>query len=327
LPRNWTKLLKQTAVDKGADAEYGILHLLSKGGTFMNSLLGRKKIIAGFLLPGVIVYSISVVIPILWSIWYSFFDWNGYGAKEFCGLSNYLTMLSDKEMWQSVGHTINLSVWQVVLQVGGGLVLAVILSRMVVFKRVFQTLYYLPVIISSVALCQMFKKIFAVMPPGLFNQLLSAIRPEWIHLEWLTNIKTSLGMVIFTTGYKNVAVYMLIFYSALLTVPHSLTEAARIDGAGSWQIFRRITLPHLKPAMIANVILVMNGSLRSYDIPVLLTAGGPVNTSQTQALYMYKQAFTSMKYGYGSALAMFIVFESLLFAILIQLYSVRSKGE
>lgn len=293
----------------------------------MNSLLGKKKVIAGFLLPGVIVYSVSVVVPILWSIWYSLFQWNGYGAKEFCGISNYVTMLADQEMWQSVWHTIHLSVWQVVLQVGGGLLLAVALNRMVVFRRTFQALYYLPVIISSVALCQMFKKIFAVMPPGLFNQLLSMIKEEWIHLEWLTNRKTSLGMVIFTTGYKNVAVYMLIFYSALLTVPRTLIEAAKIDGANSWQIFKRITMPHLKPAVIANVILVMNGSLRSYDIPVLLTAGGPVNSSQTQALYMYKQAFTSMKYGYGSSLAMFIVLESLLFAILVQLYSAKSKGD
>ncbi len=292
----------------------------------MNSLLGKKKTIIGFLLPGVIVYSVSVVIPILWSVWYSLFNWNGYGAKEFCGISNYLTMLADREMWQAVWHTVNLSVWQVILQVGGGLLLALALNRMVVFRKTFQALYYLPVIISSVALCQMFKKIFAVMPPGLFNQILSFINQEWIKLEWLTNPKTSLGMVIFTTGYKNVAVYMLIFYSALLTVPQTLIEAARIDGANAWQVFKSITLPHLKPALIANVILVMNGSLRSYDIPALLTAGGPVNASQTQALYMYKQAFTSMKYGYGSALAMFIVLESLMFVILVQMYSSNSKG-
>lgn len=293
----------------------------------MNSLLGKKKTIVGFLLPGVIVYSVSVVIPILWSVWYSLFNWNGYSVKEFCGVSNYMALIADKEMWQSVWHTINLSVWQVILQVGGGLLLALVLNRMVVFRKTFQALYYLPVIISSVALCQMFKKIFAVMPPGLLNQLLALINQEWIGLEWLTNQKTSLGMVIFTIGYKNVAVYMLIFYSALLTVPQTLIEAAKIDGASAWQVFKRITLPHLRPALIANVILVMNGSLRSYDIPALLTAGGPVNASQTQALYMYKQAFTSMKYGYGSALAMFIVLESLLFAILVQFYSAKSKGE
>ena len=83
----------------------------------MNSLLGKKKTIIGFLLPGVIVYSVSVVIPILWSVWYSLFNWNGYGAKEFCGISNYLTMLADREMWQAVWHTVNLSVWRYILKV------------------------------------------------------------------------------------------------------------------------------------------------------------------------------------------------------------------
>ena len=126
-------------------------------------------------------------------------------------------------------------------------------------------------------------------------------------------------------GYKNMPVYMLIFYSAFLTVPKSLVEAAQIDGANSLQIFTKIKMPHIRPTIFANILLVLNGSLRGFDIAKLLTAGGPINSSQLQAMYMYKQAFSSQKYGYGSAVAMFIVMESLILAILIRWMSSSKK--
>lgn len=292
----------------------------------METLLRRKRTILCFLLPGVLVYLVSVIVPIIWSGYYSLFDWNGFGDKTFIGIQNYARLLRDKEFWESVAHTLIYAVWQIILQVGGGLLLAVLLSNMVVLRKPMQIMYYLPVIVSSVALCQMFKKIFAVVPAGLMNQLLSLINPEWIHLEWLTNIKTSLGMVIAVAGYKNMPVYMLIFFAAFLTVPSSLVEAARIDGASAWQVFWRIKLPHIRPTIITNIILVLNGSLRGYDIAKLLTAGGPINSSQLQAMYMYKQAFSSQKYGYGSAIAMFIVMESLILAILVRWMSANKNG-
>lgn len=280
----------------------------------MNSILRNRRTILCFLLPATAVYLLSVIIPIIWSSYYSLFEWNGFGDQEFVGMANYVEMLDDTELWGSVINTFIYTAWQLILQVGGGLVLAVLLTKLPLFRQGFQTLYYLPVIISTVALAQMFKKIFAVTPVGLVNELLSKINPDWIYLEWLSNADTALGMVIATSGYKHMPIYMLIFYAALLTVPRSLEEAARIDGANGWQIFWRIRLPHIRPAVVANLLLVLNGSLREFDIPKLLTNGGPMQASQTQAMYMYKQAFTSMQYGYGSAIAMFIVVQALIFA-------------
>ncbi len=292
----------------------------------MNTVLSRKRTIIGFLLPGVLVYVISVIIPIVWSSYYSFFEWNGLGDKSFIGFDNFAKMLQDTELWESVVNTIILTLWEIVLELGVGLAIALLLLKITRGRKVLQGLYYLPVIVSSVALCQMFKKIFAVNPVGIFNQIISTFNPEWISLELLTNVETSLAMVIFVTGYKSMATYMLIFYSALLTIPSSLLEAARIDGANALKTFWNITLPCLKPTIFANLILVVNGSLRAYDIPRLLTGGGPMSSSQTQAMYMYKQAFTSMKYGYGSSIAIFIVIEALLIALVIKQFSYRQKG-
>lgn len=284
----------------------------------METMLKNKKTIICFLLPGLVVYLVSVIMPIVWSGYYSLFNWRGYGRMNFVGLGNFITMVSDAEMWQSVVHTLIYTFWQIVLQVGGGVLLAVLLTHLRAFRKPFQVLYYLPVIISTVALCQMFKKMFAVVPAGLVNQLLALINPAWIKLEWLTNTKTSLAMVTLVAGYKNMPVYMAIFTAAFMTIPASFVEAARIDGANNWTIFWKIKLPQIRPTLITSTILVMNGSLRGYDIARLLTAGGPINSSQLQAMYMYKQAFTSQKYGYGSAVAMFIVFEALLLAVLVR---------
>lgn len=291
----------------------------------MDKLLRNKRTILCFLLPGVIIYTISVMVPIIWSGYYSLVNWNGYGDITYVGLDNFKKLMADTEFWGSVIHTLIYAFGQIVLQVGGGLLLAVLLSNIVVFRKPLQVMYYLPVIISTVALCQMFKKMFGVVPAGLVNQILSNFNSQWGHIEWLTSVKSSLAMVTAVAGYKNMPVYMLIFYSAFLTIPNSLVEAAKIDGANSFQIFTKIKLTHIRPTIFANVLLVLNGSLRGFDIAKLLTAGGPINSSQLQAMYMYKQAFSSQKYGYGSSVAMFIVFESLILAILIRWMSSSKK--
>lgn len=108
--------------------------------------------------------------------------------------------------------------------------------------------------------------------------------------------------------------YMVIFYAALLSVPDDLTEAAKIDGANKLRIAWNVKIPYIRHVIVANCVLVLNGSLRAYDIPYLLTGGGPKNCAQLLAPYMYKQAFSSMKYGYGSAVAVMIVLISLIFA-------------
>lgn len=291
----------------------------------MDKLLRNKRTILCFLLPGVVIYTVSVIVPIIWSAYYSLVEWNGYGDMTYVGFENFRKLAADTEFWDSVIHTLIYALGQIVLQVGGGLLLAVLLTNIVVLRKPLQVMYYLPVIISTVALCQMFKKMFGVVPAGLINQILSAFNPKWGHIEWLTSVKSSLAMVTAVAGYKNMPVYMLIFYSAFLTVPGSLVEAAKIDGANSFQIFTKIKLVHIRPTIFANVLLVLNGSLRGFDIAKLLTAGGPINSSQLQAMYMYKQAFSSQKYGYGSAVAMFIVIESLILAILIRWISSSRK--
>jgi len=268
-----------------------------------------------FTAPALILYTLIVFIPIVWSSVYSLFDWNGIGTMKFVGLKNFVRLFTrDREFLPALQHTVIYTAAQIGLQVFVGLALAFLLSSLPKLRTFFQTMYYVPVVISSVAICQIFEKLMSLQPLGLLNSLLGAINPAWYDIKWLTDVNLCLGSAAFVEGYKYMSMYMVIFYAALLSVPGELEEAAKIDGATGFQIAWHVKVPYIRHVIVANCVLVLNGSLRAYDIPFLLTGGGPGNCAQLLSPYMYKQAFSSMKYGYGSAVAVMIVVICLIFA-------------
>jgi raffinose/stachyose/melibiose transport system permease protein len=274
----------------------------------MQKAFGNKKILFIFLLPAFLIYSALVIVSIIWAGYYSLFDWSGVGEKVFVGFKNYVLLLSqDKVFIQTIIHTLIYTVINVMIQVFGGLLFAILLTRITKGRTLLQTLYYIPVVISSVAICQIFSKLFSVTPTGVVNQLLSLVFPNLLHVEWLSDAGKSLYVTAFVEAYKYLGLYMVIFYAALIGVPNELGEAALVDGATILQEYLFIKIPYIKPVIIANCILVLNGSLRSFEFSYLLTHGGPGNSSELMTTYMYKQAFTSMKYGYGSSVAIMIV--------------------
>lgn len=292
----------------------------------MQKSFGRKKVILMFLLPAFAVYTLFVVVSVIWAGYYSVFDWSGVGEKIFVGLDNYKQLLTnDPVFWSTVGHTLLYTVICVAIQVFGGLIFAIFLTRVKKFRAGLQTLYYVPVVISSVAICQIFTKLFSVTPMGVFNAVLSVFNPSLQYMEWISNDKLSLVVTAFVEGYKYLGLYMVIFYAALIGVPKELEEAAVMDSANVFQEFLYVKIPYIRPVIIANCVLVLNGSLRSFDISYLLTKGGPGNSSELMSTYMYKQAFSSMKYGYGSTVAMAIVAICLLIGFVFRRFT--EKGD
>lgn len=279
--------------------------------------IGKNRLgtVLFFTAPALIIYTLIVFVPIIWSSVYSLYDWNGIGDMKFVGFKNFIKLFTrDREFLPAFQHTVIYTIAQITLQVFGGLMIAFLLSSIRRFRTFFQTLYYVPVVISSVAICQIFEKLMSLQPVGLINSLLGKLNPAWYDIKWLSDVKLCLGSAAFVEGYKYMGLYMVIFYAAILSIPAELTEAARIDGANTWKTIWYVKLPYIRHVIVANCVLVLNGSLRAYDIPELLTGGGPGNCSQLLAPYMYKQAFSSMKYGYGSAVAVMIVIISLIFA-------------
>jgi raffinose/stachyose/melibiose transport system permease protein len=280
--------------------------------------LRTKTAVSAFLLPGLLFYIAAVFMPIVGSLGLSLFDWDGITDPRFVGLDNYGRMLTrDPLFWGSV---INSGVYlaiNLLFQLGVGLFLANLLLSVTRGREVFKTLFFLPTIISTVAIAFLFRKFYAVEPAGLVNVALQTLGLGGLTHGWLSDSSTALVSVSIPEGWRFMGLYMVILYAALLAVPKEIEEAARMDGASEWQLFRRIRFPLIRPVWVTTMIMAATYSLRGFDIPYLLTNGGPGHATELLTTYMYKVGFTSTQFGYASTMAVFIVAECVLAVVLI----------
>lgn len=292
----------------------------------MMGIIKNKKAYLVFLLPGLLFYLFSVFYPIIDSVRLSFVKWNGIGPMKYIGLSNYTKMFTDSVFYQSFFNNLIYVLIVVSMQLLIGLLFAVLLTYMTKHVSLVKTLYYVPCIITTVAVGQMFRSMYATEPMGLFNMILKAVGLGNLVTSWLANVKTVLAAVSIPEGWRFTGMYMVIYYAALISLDPQVSEAAEIDGANSWQTLWRIKVPMIKPVIILSLTMCITGALRGFDIPYLLTNGGPGNASELMSTYMYKQAFSSNQFGYGSAIAVFIIIESIIAVFLLRMFS-RNKGE
>ena len=281
-------------------------------------ILRDKKAIAVFLLPAFIVYSVIVMVPILVSIYYSCLDWNGIGKKSFLGFNNYIKLFGDSVFRQAFGNNIIYIVIVMVLQLGFGFSIAVLLTYLKKGRGFIQTVYYIPSVITVIAISQLFTGFYSYEPLGLFNIFRKMLGMEPI--AFLSDYKTVLWAVASVEGWQYIGIYMIIFYSALVSVSPDILEAARIDGATELQILVKIRIPAIANVIMLSCILSLVGALRGFAAPMNMTKGGPNHRSEILATYMYKKAFTSRDYGYGSTIAVIIVILSIIGVLLISKY-------
>ncbi|WP_218713613.1 carbohydrate ABC transporter permease [Arthrobacter sp. BF1] len=276
-------------------------------------LPGRSKLaVAVFLIPPLVLHGLAVLLPIVQSLFLSFFRWDGITDMKFIGLDNYAKMFTrDDVFWTAFGNALGYLVICLVLQLGGALMVAGLLTGIRRAREVVKTLYLLPAVISTVAIAFLFQRIYSLEPAGLLNQVLDWVGLGGLQTAWLSNVQTVLAAVSIPEGWRFTGLYMLIIYAALLAVPRELEEAARLDGASWWQVFWRIRFQYIRPVWITTTIMATTFALRGFDIPYLLTNGGPGQSSELLTTYMYKTAFVHTDYGYASAISVFIVVECL----------------
>lgn len=265
-----------------------------------------------FLVPPLLLYGIAVLLPIVQSLVLSFFRWDGITDMAFVGVDNYVKMLTrDDVFWTAFGNAIGYLAICLVLQLGGALFVAGLLTALPKARELVKTIYLLPAVISTVAIAILFQRIYSLEPVGLLNQALAWIGLDGLQTAWLSEVQTVLAAVSIPEGWRFTGLYMLIIYAALMAVPRELEEAARLDGASWWQVFWRIRFPYIRPVWITTTIMATTFALRGFDIPYLLTGGGPGQASELLTTYMYKTAFVHTDYGYASAISVFIVIECL----------------
>lgn len=285
----------------------------------MGGILKDKKAYLVFLVPGIAFYLFAVFYPIIDSVRLGFVEWGGIGPEKYVGLKNYISMFSDRVFYESFFNNIIYLIIVVAMQLLIGLLFAVLLTYMHKNVSIVKTLYYVPCIITTVAVGQMFRSMYATVPMGLFNIILDGIGLDGLVRSWLADVNTVLVAVSIPEGWRFTGMYMVIYYAALISIDPEVSEAAEIDGANAWQTLWRVKIPMIKPVIVLSLTMCITGALRGFDIPYLLTNGGPGNASELMSTYMYKQAFASNKFGYGSAIAVFIILESIFVVILLRL--------
>jgi raffinose/stachyose/melibiose transport system permease protein len=266
-------------------------------------------IIVAFVAPALAVYGLFVLYPIVQSIRYSLYEWSGLGANSaFIGLNNYRAVLHDSVFWKALRNNAILVVASIAIQLPIGLALAMLVSTKLRGMRLFRTIYFFPLLMSTVAIGLLWNYIYDPTF-GLLNATLGALHLTGLEHGWLGEQQTALAAVIAVICWQFIPFYMILFIAGLTTIPPELIEAARLDGASAWKLFVQMTLPLLRPVIRAAAILSLIGSLKYFDLIYVMTGGGPNNSTQLMATYMYKQAFAQFNMGYGSMIAV------LLFAI------------
>lgn len=279
-----------------------------------------------FALPALAVFMFYFILPIPMSLFYSFFRWNGMFSSPMIpvGLSNWFSLFGDTVFWKAVENNFLLVGVSIATQIPIGLLLGLLISTKLKGMRAIKLLYFLPMMMSVVGIGLLWGYIY---DPnfGLLNAALKFIGLNKFALGWLGNPNTALWSIFVVICWEYIPFYMIIFAAAISNIPKELIDAAKIDGATRLQTFFKITLPLLTDAIRTSTVLALVGSLQYFALMYVMTDGGPNHSTEVMALWMYKQAFSFFKTGYGSAIAtfMFIISISLAF-ITIKLFK-RSR--
>jgi multiple sugar transport system permease protein len=245
-------------------------------------------------------YVAFTILPVLGAFYLGLLRWDLLTEPRFIGLDNFVRLASDAKFWNALRNTALFCLGSVPLAIGGGLALALLMNHHLPGIKVFRGIYYVPYITSWVAVALVWSWLFD-RDYGLLNfglHFLGISGPSWLHdPTW------ALPSVIVVFAWKWMGFYALILLAGLQSIPRSLYEAAAIDGAGPWARFRNITLPLLSPATFFVIVTALINALNVFDPIVVMTQGGPNDTTQTVVKYIVDNAFQFFQIGYASAIA------------------------
>jgi raffinose/stachyose/melibiose transport system permease protein len=271
-----------------------------------------------FVLPAFVLFTGMVTIPIVWSLSLSAFRWNGFGSMRFAGLDNYAQLLSDSVLRTAFVNNLFFSAVGTVVQIAVGMTLAILLLSITAFRNIIKVAYFIPCVISSVAISQIFAQLLSANPEGVVNATMGALGLEGLRGAYLSDPQLALLIVTLVDAYKYCAIYMVIYYSAFVAVDSEVLDAAAIDGANWWQQYVYVKFPLIKGVILVTVVMLISGTLKGFDVSYILTGGGPGASSELVSTYLYKTIFTSSNFGYGSAIAVFLAIECLVIVAVIR---------
>lgn len=249
--------------------------------------------------PYYIFFSLFIAYPLIFSFILVFHRWSIIGPLEWVGLGNFIELGGDPLFWKAILNTLIFILIHVPLQVSFALVLAAILNSRIPAKGVFRAAFFLPVVVSGVAVTILWKQIYSTNL-GILNQVLHIIGIGPI--PWVTDPSWAMPSIAMMATWKNIGLYVVLFLAGLQGIPKHLYEAAEIDGANTIKKFFHITVPAINPVLIVVLILSTLGGFSLFIEPYVITGGGPMNSTLSGVLYIYRQAFSFFRMGYAATI-------------------------
>lgn len=268
-----------------------------------------SKAAAVFLTPALLLIAVFIVYPVIDTFVISGFKWNGISSnKVFIGLENWKTLIHDEMFWKSFSHNLVVMVFSILLQIPIGLLLATFLDAGGKKFNIFKTVWFLPYLMSSVAIAFLFVYALATNG-GLISSLATIIMGKKTNIDLLGSSPNALFTIIGVIAWQFTPFYMVYFIAGYGNIDTCIYEAAVIDGATRGQYLRHIAIPMLGPIFKTSCTMSLIGSLKYFDLIWTMTQGGPAGTTELMATYMYKLSFQQFNMGYGSTVAagMFIL--------------------
>ena len=257
-----------------------------------------------FLVPAIVLFVALFLYPLIYVIVMSFYKWDAFTEPVFTGFQNYVKIFTDRIFKTSIKNNLLWSALDVCVKVPLSLMMALILSRKFTGWKFFRTVYFLPQVISGVAMAALWSAVFA-MDFGMLNGLLRALGYEGNNINWLGNVDTALFCVV-GYGLLYVGYFMVIMLAEITGIDATYYEAASLDGANALQLDWNITIPMIRSSLMTCVTLAAVFGLRAFEQVYLLTEGGPANRTMTMVMYLYKK-MSSNVYGEGNAAAVILV--------------------
>ncbi|NMW74031.1 carbohydrate ABC transporter permease [Mobiluncus mulieris] len=269
----------------------------------MSSASGKEQVITAYamLIPALVILGIFVFYPIVAAAYMSLTSWDGFNPEmPFVGLDNYLNLAKNPEFWNSLTVTVIYAAGVSVLSVLTGLVFAILLDAPIRGRGIYRTIYFLPVVTSSVAVAIVWK--YMLDDSGLVNNWLGHLGitgPDWLQNRWI-----ALAALTLLAVWKNLGFNIVLYLTALQGLPRSVFEAAEIDGANKLQQIRFMTVPLLRPMTFFVVVQALINSFQAFDLVYVFTEGGPRGGTDVLGMMMYRQAFRLGNFGYGTAISL-----------------------
>ena len=264
----------------------------------------QKKTLLPYLLvsPYLVFVMVFVLFPVFFCLYLTFQKWNIIAPMKFIGTGNYYRLFHDRLFWKAIVNTLKFLLLHIPLQLVVSLFLAYLLNQKIKAASFFRASFFMPVIVSGVVVTILWQQLLG-FDFGLINRMFLSLGLGKV--GWLVNPDIAIYSIAVMATWKNVGLYVILFLVGLQTVPPQYYEAAKMEGATRWQQFYHITLPMINPTIFMVVILSTIGGFNLFIEPYIMTGGGPLNTTLSAVLYIYKQAFQYYNMGYSATLGFF----------------------